>query len=52
MARQRQGLAGRGNPQGHEDLPGIQPTFTQPIEMRISEMLTGARGSGDQAVRA
>ncbi|WP_292964114.1 efflux RND transporter permease subunit [Novosphingobium sp. UBA1939] len=27
-----------------EDLPGIQPTFTQPIEMRISEMLTGARG--------
>jgi cobalt-zinc-cadmium resistance protein CzcA len=27
-----------------EDLPGIQPTFTQPIEMRISEMLTGRAG--------
>ncbi|MGK2286504.1 efflux RND transporter permease subunit [Pedomonas sp. V897] len=27
-----------------DDLPGIQPTFTQPIEMRVSEMLTGARG--------
>jgi cobalt-zinc-cadmium resistance protein CzcA len=26
------------------DLPGIEPSFTQPIEMRISEMLTGARG--------
>ncbi|WP_298200676.1 CusA/CzcA family heavy metal efflux RND transporter [Novosphingobium sp.] len=25
-------------------LPGIEPSFTQPIEMRISEMLTGARG--------
>ncbi len=25
-------------------LPGIAPSFTQPIEMRISEMLTGARG--------
>lgn len=25
-------------------LPGIDPTFTQPIEMRVSEMLTGARG--------
>jgi cobalt-zinc-cadmium resistance protein CzcA len=24
--------------------PGIDPTFTQPIEMRTSEMLTGARG--------
>jgi len=24
--------------------PGIEPTFTQPIEMRTSEMLTGARG--------
>ena len=24
--------------------PGIEPSFTQPIEMRISEMLTGARG--------
>ncbi|MDE8653133.1 efflux RND transporter permease subunit [Novosphingobium album (ex Liu et al. 2023)] len=31
----RQALAG---------LPGIEPSFTQPIEMRISEMLTGARG--------
>jgi cobalt-zinc-cadmium resistance protein CzcA len=26
------------------DLPGIEPSFTQPIEMRVSEMLTGARG--------
>lgn len=25
-------------------LPGIQTSYTQPIEMRISEMLTGARG--------
>jgi cobalt-zinc-cadmium resistance protein CzcA len=25
-------------------LPGIEPSFTQPIEMRVSEMLTGARG--------
>jgi cobalt-zinc-cadmium resistance protein CzcA len=24
--------------------PGIEPTFTQPIEMRTAEMLTGARG--------
>ncbi|WP_226018834.1 efflux RND transporter permease subunit [Novosphingobium sp. FKTRR1] len=31
------------------DLPGIQTSFTQPIEMRISEMLTGARG--DLAIR-
>jgi len=30
-------------------LPGIEPSFTQPIEMRISEMLTGARG--DLAVK-
>ncbi|MDD3652165.1 CusA/CzcA family heavy metal efflux RND transporter [Immundisolibacter sp.] len=29
--------------------PGIEFTFTQPIEMRISEMLTGARG--DLAVK-
>ncbi len=27
-----------------KDLPGIEPSFTQPIDMRISEMLTGARG--------
>jgi heavy metal efflux system protein len=27
-----------------DDFPGIEPSFTQPIEMRISEMLTGARG--------
>ncbi|MDE2410189.1 MAG: efflux RND transporter permease subunit [Sphingomonadales bacterium] len=27
-----------------EGLPGIQASFTQPIEMRIAEMLTGARG--------
>ncbi|MDC8753026.1 CusA/CzcA family heavy metal efflux RND transporter [Erythrobacter sp. sf7] len=27
-----------------EAFPGIEPTFTQPIEMRTSEMLTGARG--------
>ena len=32
-----------------KDLPGIQPSFTQPIEMRVSEMLTGARG--DLAVK-
>ncbi|WP_165323200.1 efflux RND transporter permease subunit [Rhizorhabdus phycosphaerae] len=32
-----------------EGLPGIEPTFTQPIEMRVSEMLTGARG--DLAVK-
>jgi len=27
-----------------QQFPGIEPTFTQPIEMRTSEMLTGARG--------
>ena len=27
-----------------QGFPGIEPTFTQPIEMRTSEMLTGARG--------
>ncbi|MBU3076806.1 efflux RND transporter permease subunit [Sphingomonas quercus] len=32
-----------------DGLPGIVPTFTQPIEMRVSEMLTGARG--DLAVK-
>ncbi|MDF0545062.1 CusA/CzcA family heavy metal efflux RND transporter [Sphingobium sp. H39-3-25] len=32
-----------------ERLPGIEPTFTQPIEMRVSEMLTGSRG--DLAVK-
>lgn len=32
-----------------EKLPGIEPSFTQPIEMRVSEMLTGARG--DLAVK-
>ncbi|MCB4858708.1 CusA/CzcA family heavy metal efflux RND transporter [Sphingobium sp. PNB] len=32
-----------------EGMPGIQPSFTQPIEMRVSEMLTGARG--DLAVK-
>lgn len=32
-----------------DGLPGIEPTFTQPIEMRVSEMLTGARG--DLAVK-
>ncbi len=26
------------------DFPGIDPSFTQPIEMRVSEMLTGVRG--------
>ncbi|HZV18619.1 MAG TPA: CusA/CzcA family heavy metal efflux RND transporter [Sphingobium sp.] len=26
------------------DFPGIEPSYTQPIEMRTSEMLTGARG--------
>ncbi len=32
-----------------ESFPGIEPAFTQPIEMRTSEMLTGARG--DLAVK-
>jgi len=32
-----------------EGLPGIETTFTQPIEMRVSEMLTGSRG--DLAVK-
>ncbi|TKV43834.1 cytochrome-c peroxidase [Sphingobium sp. MP9-4] len=32
-----------------DKLPGIEPTFTQPIEMRVSEMLTGSRG--DLAVK-
>jgi cobalt-zinc-cadmium resistance protein CzcA len=27
-----------------EGIPGIGPIFTQPIEMRVSEMLTGSRG--------
>ena len=27
-----------------EDFPGIESSFTQPIEMRVSEMLTGSRG--------
>jgi cobalt-zinc-cadmium resistance protein CzcA len=27
-----------------EDFPGIDPSFTQPIDMRVSEMLTGVRG--------
>jgi cobalt-zinc-cadmium resistance protein CzcA len=31
------------------NLPGIQTSYTQPIEMRVSEMLTGARG--DLAIR-
>ena len=31
------------------EMPGVEPTFTQPIEMRVSEMLTGARG--DLAVK-
>ncbi len=30
-------------------LPGITPSFTQPIEMRVAEMLTGSRG--DLAVK-
>lgn len=30
-------------------MPGVEPTFTQPIEMRVSEMLTGSRG--DLAVK-
>lgn len=32
-----------------DGLPGITPSYTQPIEMRVSEMLTGARG--DLAVK-
>jgi cobalt-zinc-cadmium resistance protein CzcA len=31
------------------DFPGIDPSFTQPIDMRVSEMLTGVRG--DLAVK-
>ena len=27
-----------------DGLPGVEASFTQPIEMRVSEMLTGARG--------
>ncbi len=27
-----------------DNFPGIESSFTQPIEMRVSEMLTGARG--------
>ncbi len=27
-----------------DDFPGISPSFTQPIDMRVSEMLTGVRG--------
>ncbi|MFN3517158.1 MAG: efflux RND transporter permease subunit [Novosphingobium sp.] len=27
-----------------QGIPGVEPTFTQPIEMRVAEMLTGARG--------
>lgn len=32
-----------------ETMPGFDPSFTQPIEMRVAEMLTGARG--DLAVK-
>ncbi|OYX63643.1 MAG: CusA/CzcA family heavy metal efflux RND transporter [Novosphingobium sp. 32-60-15] len=32
-----------------DGLPGIETSFTQPIEMRVSEMLTGSRG--DLAVK-
>ncbi len=32
-----------------DGLPGVTPSFTQPIEMRVSEMLTGSRG--DLAVK-
>jgi len=32
-----------------DDFPGIESSFTQPIEMRVSEMLTGSRG--DLAVK-
>jgi cobalt-zinc-cadmium resistance protein CzcA len=27
-----------------ESFPGVEPAFTQPIDMRVSEMLTGVRG--------
>ncbi|MEA3262423.1 MAG: CusA/CzcA family heavy metal efflux RND transporter [Pseudomonadota bacterium] len=30
--------------QAMEELPGFEHAFTQPIEMRVSEMLTGSRG--------
>ena len=32
-----------------DDVPGVTPSFTQPIEMRVAEMLTGSRG--DLAVK-
>ena len=32
-----------------QDFPGVSPSFTQPIEMRVAEMLTGVRG--DVAVK-
>jgi heavy metal efflux system protein len=32
-----------------DEMPGFEPSFTQPIEMRVAEMLTGARG--DLAVK-
>ena len=35
-----------------EGFPGLVYGFTQPIEMRISEMLTGTRGDGRAAARA
>jgi len=35
--------------QSMQSMPGIETSFTQPIEMRTSEMLTGARG--DLAVK-
>ena len=27
-----------------KEMPGVEPAFTQPIEMRVGEMLTGVRG--------
>jgi cobalt-zinc-cadmium resistance protein CzcA len=44
MAQGRQGVADRPDPEALAGLPGIQTSYTQPIEMRVSEMLTGARG--------
>ena len=50
VAQAGQGVAGRRDAQGDgASSPGSPTAFTQPIEMRVSEMLTGVRG--DLAVK-
>ena len=49
MARARQGWLVQQLRVAMAELPGVEFAFTQPIEMRTSEMLTGARG--DLAVK-